>query len=210
MKNRIFIILLAVALLTMGVFSACDKVENITPKEIITEQVHTKGLWGKIKEILKIIRTALDVQVTFRTGQYEYKEIKHPDGSVEISIKCPNNGVCELSINGTGDISGQIGKSLYPTTNIHEYDNSIECLLALDEKDNIILLVYQNVDPEVCDQLFYSKKVNFTCPFVIDNPEVLGQLGVKEEGLTLFGEYDVHEIKEGKDVFKYIILKPGK
>jgi hypothetical protein len=203
-KYKYTTIALIVAIAGSNIFYGCSKGENNNKEEIITEQIikkETKGLveilkkaWAALKAI-----TAIEVEVNYKTGYYnaEYYE----NGNLKRAWCNPGDATCNLDIK-----VGSISANLSSEGDGEEYPNKIASYLVIDDQKNVLLALHYNSNPDECKKFFYSDDViDFTCPYVIDNPRVLKQL-YQEEKITIFGKYDVPTIAEGDELVKYISL----
>jgi hypothetical protein len=187
-------------------FYGCKKDNSSLKGEINTEQVIEKEqkVWQWLKDAWAAVKAAVGgVEVNYQTGYWKETIEYYENGVVKKHEKeCKEGGaVCTLSIK-VG--STNLNLSSDDDDDV-EYPNLVEPWFVVDGQNNVMLVVHYNSNPEACNQFFYSDVIEFTYPYVINNPEILAQL-YQTKIIRIFGSYNVHTVAVDDEILKYIIL----
>lgn len=192
-KAVVFCLILSFLMLT----TACNKNESFVPtdnkeqSELVTEKGPLKWIGIGIGIVIVIIAVT--------TGQYHERTITLPDGTTFTEKGCEGFGHCHMSAYLSGP-SNTPGAAISSKQEDDGYDFMGTAQLIKTSTGHILLKVENTRDNEDMHQrFFYDSILSFSQSFVIDNEQVLAQLGKSAtDPIVIKGEYDVFDSQNGK------------
>lgn len=192
-KAVVFFLTLSFLMLT----TACNKNESFVPSdnkdqsELTTEKGPLKWIGIGIGVVIVIIAVT--------TGQYYERTFTFSDGSSYTEKGCEGFGHCHMSayLSGPGNTPGAAISSKQEDDG---YDFMGSAQLIKTSTGRVLLKIDNTRDNEDMHQrFFYDSKLSFSQAFVIDNEQVLAQLGKSAKNpIVIKGEYDVYDSQDGK------------
>lgn len=176
LKTILFVILAGVFVL-----QSCQQ-EVFDKADVQTEVKAEKRIWGLI------IAAVVTIVVKLSEGQHQGGD----NGCAGIG-SCGNHSFTSNGGQGTGSTSDPNYVGDFETQAYYAVTESGEVILAMDE----------NSDPAAKATMFYDQEIYMSPTQIIDNPEVLHELGLVEPVVMEEGFYEVHHSEETQ----YIVIQ---
>lgn len=180
MKNLKTILFVIIA----GVFvlQSCQQ-DVIEPQNEQTELTAETRIWPLI------IGAVVAIVVHLSEGQWQGTNADGSNKGCSGVGSCGNHSIASGSGQGTG--------STYDPEYVGDF--SSPAFFAINENTgNVILGMDGNADPEAKATMFYDNEIYMSPTQIIDNPDVLDQLGLTEPVVMEEGYYEVMEDGETK------------
>ena len=168
LKSILFVVLAGVFVL-----QSCEQ-QAFEAQEDQTEVTAEKRLWW-IPAVVYII-------VKLSEGQWQGTTDGNDNGCKGIG-NCGNHSVAAGSGQGTG--------TTYDPGFVGDYQS--QAFFGVTQSGEVILAMDENSDPEAKAKFFYDTHVYMSPTQVIDNPDVLSELGLSAPVVIEEGSYEVFE-----------------
>ena len=174
LKTFLFVLLAGVFVL-----QSCQQ-ENYEVQETQTEVTAEKRIWPLI------IAAAVTIIVKLSEGQWQGTSGGDDNGCKGVG-NCGNHSISSGSGQGTG--------STYDPSYVGDYET--QAFFGVNETTgHVILAMDGNADPDAKAKFFYANEIYMSPTQVIDNPEVLNELGLTQPVVMEEGFYQVFHDEE--------------
>ncbi|HHT51738.1 MAG TPA: hypothetical protein GX007_00955 [Bacteroidales bacterium] len=198
-KNNFRLLTLSIITVSVLLSSCSDNIDNIYTSRPPSSQNGTEISEAKVPWL--VILAAVVVVSEVIDGRY-YEDIEYyPNGEIKSKKRGCKGVFGTCTINSSCAVSGQ-NVSIEPVS-LDYIESGITRTINAEIIKSDIGIVYgiNKNNPSDCSYFFDSDTKMITGPLVIDNPNILDQLGLKEP-IIVKGEYQVYESEN----YKYIII----